>query len=106
MCFYGIGGHAGIKLMQVRPENRRMTLCFLVNKHVREFTPEHKETITIQMSMCKWELPPPGYAKVNFDASFINENQDGAFGFVATKGSPVKKKGFKNCVHRSKKKCY
>jgi hypothetical protein len=56
--------------------------------------------------MCKWELPPPGYAKVNFDASFINENQDGAFGFVATKGSPVKKKGFKNCVHRSKKKCY
>jgi hypothetical protein len=32
--------------------------------------------------MCKWELPPPGYAKVNFDASFINENHDGAFGFV------------------------
>jgi hypothetical protein len=32
--------------------------------------------------MCKWELPPPGYAKVNFDASFINENKDGAFGFV------------------------
>jgi ribonuclease HI len=34
------------------------------------------------MPICQWETPPPGYIKVNSDASYFCEKGDGAFGFV------------------------
>jgi hypothetical protein len=57
-------------------------LCFLINKHLQDFMPEPKTNTTAPVFVHKWELPPPGHVKVNFDASFIAENQDGAFGFI------------------------
>jgi hypothetical protein len=29
-----------------------------------------------------WKVPPAGYVKVNFDASFYHKSQNGAFGYV------------------------
>jgi hypothetical protein len=45
-------------------------ICDLITKHHWNFTPEVKPLNQVQQHVIKWELPPPDYVKVNFDASF------------------------------------
>jgi predicted DNA-binding transcriptional regulator YafY len=55
----------------------------LIQKHCQEFRPELRQAMTIAAQQdCKWDRPPLEYVKVNFYASFITENRDGAYGYV------------------------
>ncbi|XP_071680975.1 uncharacterized protein [Lolium perenne] len=65
-------------------EKRKTTeeICHLIVKHYHEFTPEPNTTAEVQPVQSKWELPPSGFVKVNFDASFIPKLKNRSYGFV------------------------
>ena len=57
-------------------------LGYRINKHLHDFMPQTKGSAHCSTIKHRWELPQQGYAKVNCDASFIQANQNGAFGLV------------------------
>jgi hypothetical protein len=65
-------------------EQRKSTeeVCRLIQKHCREFKSEQRQAMIAAQQDFKWDRPPLGYVKVNFDASFITEIRDGAYGYV------------------------
>jgi ribonuclease HI len=65
-------------------EKRKTTeeICHLIIKHHHEFSPEPKALVEVQPVQSKWEPPPSGFVKVNFDASFIPELKNGSYGYV------------------------
>jgi hypothetical protein len=65
-------------------EKRKTTeeIFHLIVKHHHEFSQEPKALAEVQPVQSKWEPPPSGFVKVNFDASFIPELKNGSYGYV------------------------
>ena len=56
--------------------------CQRINKQYQEFASEERPAGLVQRPERRWEPPPAGCVKINFDALFVQENQDVAYGFA------------------------
>lgn len=57
-------------------------VCYIISKHVREFGVESKPAVQCASPEPRWEKPKPDFIKVNFDAAFKSDFDDGAFGYI------------------------
>jgi hypothetical protein len=57
-------------------------ICHSISIHHLEFSKLPTPLTVAPQKQSAWKIPPAGYVKVNFDASFYHESQNGAFGYV------------------------